>query len=107
MDGAIEKVIGRLRRKLIKGPSVSSENTRNNSDNCSVVSGGHSVAPDTGRSESFTIEELVRILTEQDKEVRSMKEKLQIVSEKNSKLEQLVAIKDKKLELLQSRKGAG
>lgn len=97
----MEKVLGRLRRKLIKGPT--NENTRTNSDNCSVVS-----AADTARtSESFTIEELVRILTEQDKEVRAMKEKLQIVAEKNAKLEQLVAIKDKKLELLQTRKGTG
>lgn len=101
MEGSVEKVLARLRRKLIRGPpNNQSENMR--PDNCSVAS---EKCPDTSR-DSFTIDELVRILTEQDKEVRAMREKLEIVCEKNVKLEQLVAIKDKKLELLM-KKGGG
>jgi uncharacterized coiled-coil protein SlyX len=62
---------------------------------CSVPQGS---AHNSARSADFsTVDELVRILTSQEKELRETKEKLRLTTEKNEKLERLVAIQEKKL----------
>lgn len=60
--------------------------------------------PECSSPRPLSVGELTKLVQEQDVALSEMRRKIEILTEKNSKLEQLVKIKDKKLEvLLQSK----
>ena len=57
----------------------------------------------TPEADTFSIEEMTKLLNDQDSVISDLKKTIEILSQKNEKLEQLVAIKDKKLESLRPK----
>lgn len=104
MPGAVEKVLYRIQRQVGK-PLVRSPRKPESARPVSVRPAGGVVKPDTapGRASPYSMEELTKLVHEQDFALVDLRKTVEILTEKNSKLEQLVQIKDKKLAALQSR----
>lgn len=100
VSGAIEKVLYRLQRQLERAnsrglpdtPSSRPSHRGNATPNRSATSKAEHVP--------YSIEQLTRVLQDQDTIIAELRRTSDILNQKVDKLEQLVEIKDKKIEAL-------
>lgn len=97
MNGSIEKVLAKLRAHIQKVPPRSSR----------PGSGRPQTVERTKPAQPYSAEELSRLLHEQDAAMSELRKTVEILTQKNVKLEQLIEIKEKKIEALVTKLNAG
>ena len=104
ISGSIEKVLLKIRAHLQKVPPRSSRPGSGRPPAKSVeVIHQRSAKASSSLAQAYSVEEMTRLLYEQDAAMSELRKTVEILTQKNLKLEQLMEIKDKKIEALATK----